>query len=227
MATVVEIEKLSKTYRNGTTTVVFKDATYSLPSSKVIGLFAPSGYGKSTLIFLIAGLEKPDSGRVIVAGNDITRMNEKSLAIFRRKNIGIVFQFFNLIPTLTAIENVMLPMRLIGTKFQDAIKKAERLLKDVGLEEEHYNKFPSQLSGGQQQRVAIARALANNPKIILADEPTGNLDEKNAIRIFNLFKEINRKCGVSILIATHDVEHAREIVDLALTIRDHKIVEVD
>lgn len=208
-------------------TIVFKDAAYSFPASKVIGLFAPSGYGKSTLIFLVAGLEKPDSGRVIVAGNDVTKMNEKSLAIFRRKNIGIVFQFFNLIPTLTAIENVMLPMRLIGTKFQDAIKKAERLLKDVGLEEEHYNKFPSQLSGGQQQRVAIARALANNPKIILADEPTGNLDEKNAIRIFNLFREINRKSGVSILIATHDVEHAREIVDLALTIKDHRIVEVD
>jgi len=227
LATVVEIEKLSKTYRNGTTTVVFKDATYSLPSSKVIGLFAPSGYGKSTLIFLIAGLEKPDSGKIIVARNDVTRMNEKALAVFRRKNIGIVFQFFNLIPTLTAIENVMLPMRLVGTKFQDAIKRAMRLLKDVGLEGEHYNKFPSQLSGGQQQRVAIARALANNPKIILADEPTGNLDEKNAIRIFNLFREINRKSGVSILIATHDVEHAREIVDLALTIKDYRIVEVD
>jgi len=123
LAAIVEIKNLSKTYRNGAMTIVFKDAAYSFPASKVIGLFAPSGYGKSTLIFLVAGLEKPDSGRVIVAGNDVTRMNEKSLAIFRRKNIGIVFQFFNLIPTLTAIENVMLPMRLIGTKFQDAIKK--------------------------------------------------------------------------------------------------------
>ncbi len=223
---IVEIFDLTKTYGNGVETVVFEDMDLSIPSSKVVGLFAPSGLGKSTLIFLIAGLERPDKGRIIVAGKEITRMSEKELALFRRHNVGIVFQFFNLIPTLTAIENVMLPMRLIGMPYDEAGERAKELLRKVGLEEEHYVKFPDQLSGGQQQRVAIARALANNPSIILADEPTGNLDEDNAIRIFKLFRDLNRAMGVSILIATHDVEHAKNYVDISLTIRNRKVVVV-
>ncbi|RLG43268.1 MAG: hypothetical protein DRN78_02100 [Thermoproteota archaeon] len=190
----------TKSYRDGVVTRVFEGANLVIEEGDFIGLFAPSGYGKSTLIFLIAGLEKPDKGSIIVNGRDITKLGDRELALYRRKEIGIVFQSFNLFPYLTALENVMIPMELIGIPRKEARKRAMELLRIVGMEK-NANKFPSQLSGGEQQRVAIARALANNPRIILADEPTGNLDEKNAIAIFNLFKELNER-GVTILLAT-------------------------
>ena len=221
---IVEVKDLYKSYRDGVVTRVFEGANLVIEEGDFIGLFAPSGYGKSTLIFLIAGLEKPDKGSIIVNGRDIIKLGDRELALYRRKEIGIVFQSFNLFPYLTALENVMIPMELIGIPRKEARKKAIELLRIVRMEK-NANKFPSQLSGGEQQRVAIARALANNPRIILADEHTGNLDEKNAIAIFNLFKELNER-GVTILLATHDVEHAKNVVNRVITIKDRKLVKV-
>ena len=221
---IVEVKDLYKSYRDCVVTRVFEGANLVIEEGDFIGLFAPSGYGKSTLIFLIAGLEKPDKGSIIVNGRDITKLGNRELALYRRKEIGIVFQSFNLFPYLTALENVMIPMELIGIPRKEARKRAMELLRIVEMEK-NANKLPSQLSGGEQQRVAIARALANNPRIILADEPTGNLDEKNAIAIFNLFKELNER-GVTILLATHDVEHAKNVVNRVITIKDKKLVEV-
>ena len=221
---IVEIKNITKTYENGFKTIVLQDANFTARKKDFVGIFAPSGYGKSTLINLIAGLDKPDKGEVWVNGSKISDLNEKELALFRRKHIGIVFQFFNLFPTLTAIENVMLPMQLNKVPRKTAKQRALELLEIVGIRDKAY-RFPSQLSGGEQQRVAIARALANDPLLLLLDEPTGNLDEKNAVLVFELLNELNREKGVTILVATHDVEHALKFVNKAVTIRDKKIVE--
>lgn len=223
---IILVENLTKIYRNEHDLVVFENASFHVEKGELVGLFAPSGYGKSTLINLLAGLDRPDEGEIIVGGQRINELSEKELAIFRRKNIGLVFQFFNLFPTLTALENVMLPMELIGVSKKKAKEKALELLSLVGLGNS-VNKFPAQLSGGEQQRVAIARALANDPIIVLADEPTGNLDEENASKIFSLFERINKERGVTMLISTHDVEHASKIVHRAITIRNRKIIELE
>jgi len=218
------LKNVKKVYRNEIELIIFDDANLSVRAGEIIGLFAPSGYGKSTLINLISGLDKPDSGEIWVAGRRIDTLSEKELALFRRKHVGIVFQFFNLFPTLTALENVMLPMELLGVPKVEAKEKALELLELVGIEDKA-NNFPAQLSGGEQQRVAIARALANDPDILLADEPTGNLDEENAVSIFNLFRKVNREKGVTIVISTHDIEHASKVVNRAVTIKNRKIID--
>lgn len=217
---------MTKTYQEPYQFTVFKNLNLDIYEGEFLGLFAPSGYGKSTLIHLIAGLDKPDSGEIWINGKRIDTMSEYEAALFRRENIGIVFQFFNLFPNLTALENVMLPLELLNVKRSEAKKKALDLLDAVGLKEKA-NNFPSQLSGGEQQRVAIARGLANDPIILLADEPTGNLDEKNAVHIFELLQRLNRDKGVTILVATHDIEHAKDYVTRAVTIKDYKIVELE
>jgi len=222
---LVRIIGLTKMYKNEVELIVFEDANLSIRKNEIVGLFAPSGYGKSTLLNLISGLDKPDAGEIWVADKRIDRMSEKQLALFRRKHIGIVFQFFNLFPTLTALENVILPMELLGVPREEARRRGLELLSLVNIRDKA-NKFPAQLSGGEQQRAAIARALANDPDIILADEPTGNLDEENAIAVFELFKRINIERGVTILIATHDVEHAAKVVNRAFTIKNRKLVEI-
>lgn len=223
---IIRLENVYKSYENGARVPVLEDANLIVNEREILGIFAPSGYGKSTIIHLIAGLDKPDKGRVVVNGVDVSSLDEKASALFRRMYVGIVFQFFNLFPTLTALENVMLPMELQGVKRNKARERALELLELMNIADKA-NRFPSQLSGGEQQRVAIARALANNPIVLLADEPTGNLDEENALLVFDLFKRVNRELGVTIVLATHDIIHARQIVDRSVTIKHRRIVDFE
>lgn len=217
------LKSITKRYSNEHTLTIFENANFEVYQGEFIAVFAPSGYGKTTLLNLISGLDKPDSGQIVIVNTDITKLSKRKMTLFRRNHIGIVFQFFNLFPTLTALENVMLPIELKNGRKVNARKRALELLELVNMGD-NANKFPAQLSGGEQQRVAIARALANNPDIILADEPTGNLDEANAIMIFKLLKELSEKEGKTIVMATHDVEHASKFVDRAVTIKNKKIV---
>ncbi|MEQ9714524.1 MAG: ABC transporter ATP-binding protein [Candidatus Asgardarchaeum sp.] len=221
---ILKIENLTKSFRNGFgRIVIFENANLEVKEGDFVVILAPSGYGKSTLLNIIAGLEDIDEGRVIVAGREINRMRESELAMFRRKYIGIVFQFFNLIPTLTTIENVMLPLELTGVPTKQAKERAIELLTQVGLRDKMYA-FPSVLSGGEQQRVAIARALSNKPKLILADEPTGNLDEKNAENVFKLLRELNDEIGITVLVATHDVSLATKFAKSIVRISNKKLI---
>jgi len=221
---ILKIENLTKSFRNGFgRIVIFENANLEVKEGDFVVILAPSGYGKSTLLNIIAGLEDIDEGRVIVAGREINRMRESELAMFRRKYIGIVFQFFNLIPTLTTIENVMLPLELAGVPTKQARERAIELLTQVGLRDKMYA-FPSVLSGGEQQRVAIARALSNKPKLILADEPTGNLDEKNAENVFKLLRELNDEIGITVLVATHDVSLATKFAKSIVRISNKKLI---
>ncbi len=220
----VYIDNITKSYTNASRVVVFQDATLTIDRGEFLGVFAPSGMGKTTLILLLAGILKPDRGRIIVLGKDFTSMTRKELTLFRRKHIGIVFQFFNLIPQLTVIENVLFPMELNNTPHDQALRRAYELLEFIGLKDKA-KQFPNSLSGGEQQRVAIARAVAHNPDIILADEPTGNLDEKNKHIIFDLFKRINEEWNRTIIVATHDVELASRYVSRGVKIRNRKFIE--
>jgi len=220
----VILKKVTKYYQNTDKIVVFYNANLTVKKGEFLGVFAPSGMGKTTLVLLIAGIIKPNKGKIFVLGHEITHMNRKELAFFRRKNIGIVFQFFNLINTLTVVENVMLPMELNGINKKEAYERALKLLEYVGLKEKAHV-FPAKLSGGEQQRVALARALAHNPKIILADEPTGNLDEDNKRIVFELLRDVNRQNECTIIIATHDIELASKYVSRAVKIQNKKFVE--
>lgn len=188
-------------------------------------IMGPSGSGKTTLLQIIGTLDKPTSGRVIIDGIDVTDFNENQLARLRREKIGFVFQFFNLIPTLTAIENVMFPMLLAGkyTK-EEALKRAQLLLTVVGLEKERWMNTPRKLSGGQQQKVAIARALANNPKYVLMDEPTGNLDVYSSAKVLDTVKWLNQFYGQTFIVVTHNPEVA-EMGSRLIYIRDGRIME--
>jgi putative ABC transport system ATP-binding protein len=180
---------------------ILKDIDLNIGSGEAIGLVGPSGSGKSTLLMVMAGLERADSGQVAVAGEDLTRLDEDALARFRGRNIGIVFQSFHLIPTMTALENVAVPLELAG--FDDALERAREELASVGLAERLHH-YPAQLSGGEQQRVAVARALAPNPAIIAADEPTGNLDEENGRQIIELLFAGHERRGTTLVLVTHD-----------------------
>jgi putative ABC transport system ATP-binding protein len=180
---------------------ILKDIDLNIGSGEAIGLVGPSGSGKSTLLMVMAGLERADGGRVAVAGEDLTKLDEDALARFRGRNIGIVFQSFHLIPTMTALENVAVPLELAG--FADALARARDELASVGLAERLHH-YPAQLSGGEQQRVAVARALAPNPAIIAADEPTGNLDEENGRQIIELLFAGHEKRGTTMVLVTHD-----------------------
>lgn len=180
---------------------IIKGVSLSVKRGEVIGLTGPSGSGKSTLLMMLAGLERPDSGRVLVAGQELTRLSEDELARFRGRNVGIVFQSFHLAPTMTALENVALPLELAGA--QDAFSRAREELAAVGLADraDHY---PAQLSGGEQQRVAVARAIVANPALLVADEPTGNLDEKTGAEIVELLFALRKERGSTLVIVTHD-----------------------
>lgn len=209
MAAVVEIEHLSKSYRRGDQIVpVLQDISLTLESGDFVALMGPSGSGKSTLLNLIAGIDTPDSGLLHVGGVDITGLSEAELARWRADNVGFIFQFYNLMPVLTAYENVELPLLLTGLSRRMRREHVELVLNLVGLSDrmEH---FPAQLSGGQQQRVAIARALVTDPTIIVADEPTGDLDRVSAHEILNLLESLNDDLGKSIIMVTHD-HHAAE-----------------
>ena len=198
---------------------ILKDVTLDLPSSKTVSIMGPSGSGKTTLLMVLGGLERPTSGTVTVAGKKLTGMGEDALAAFRRDNIGIVFQNFHLIPTMNALENVAVPLEFAGVK--NPFKKAEEALAAVGLDKmlKHY---PGQLSGGEQQRVAIARAFAAKPRLILADEPTGNLDAETGKVVMDMMFGMSQKNGTTLVLVTHDAGLAKKC-DMAVKIRDGRV----
>lgn len=200
---------------------ILRGVSLEVPQGMAVGLVGPSGSGKSTLLMVAAGLERPDSGSVAIAGEEITRLKEDQLARFRGRKIGIVFQAFHLIPTLTALENVAIPLELAGEK--DALARAAEELKAVGLGA-RLDHYPGQLSGGEQQRVAIARALAPRPAILVADEPTGNLDETTGEEIIALLFNLKRERGTTLLLVTHDHDLA-ERCDRVVRLRGGHIEE--
>jgi len=209
MATIVEAVNLKKTYMLGKVPVeALRGVNLKVEESEFLAVLGPSGSGKSTLLNLIGALDKPTEGTVLIDGVDISKLNDNQLADVRRR-IGFIFQFFNLIPRLTARQNVELPMAIAGLGREERRKRAEELLETVGLKERTNHK-PTELSGGEQQRVAIARALANNPSFLLMDEPTGNIDSKNAMEIIQLIKELNDSKGVTVIMVTHDQRLANE-----------------
>jgi putative ABC transport system ATP-binding protein len=219
---MIELREVSKTVMSGSEPLtILHPLTLEISRGQFVAVVGPSGSGKSTLLGLIAGLDAPTSGDVLVDGVIITRMSEDALAKLRGEKIGFVFQFFHLIPSLTAYENVSVPMEISGAA--DARGRAQELLEEVGLTGRAHH-YPSQLSGGEQQRVALARALANDPPILLADEPTGNLDSSNGRHILELLQNIHRARGTTIVLVTHDVDLAA-IADTRLVLRDGRVVE--
>lgn len=209
MATIVEAVNLRKTYMLGKVPVeALRGVNLKVEEGELLTILGPSGCGKSTLLNLIGALDKPTDGTVLIDGVDISKLNDSQLADLRRR-IGFVFQFFNLIPRFTAKQNVELAMAIADLSKDERRKHAEELLELVGLKD-RMNHKPSELSGGEQQRVAIARALANNPRFLLMDEPTGNVDSKNAFEIMRLVKQLNKEKGVTVIIVTHDQRLAAE-----------------
>jgi putative ABC transport system ATP-binding protein len=204
---MIELYKVSKTVPSGTESLtILHSLDLVIPDGQFVAVVGPSGSGKSTLLGLIAGLDAPTSGQIRIDGQIINEMSEDALAELRSRKIGFVFQSFHLIPSLTALENILIPMEIAG--HSDAEARARRLLEDVDLVARSHH-YPSQLSGGERQRVAIARAFANEPAIILADEPTGNLDSRNGQHVFDLMVEMNRQRGTTLLVVTHEHDLAR------------------
>ncbi|MDD6137563.1 MAG: ABC transporter ATP-binding protein [Lachnospiraceae bacterium] len=219
---VLEVKELTKKYGEGESEVVALDhVSFSVEKGEFVTIIGASGSGKSTLMNMIGGIDNPTSGSVIIEGNDISNMNEDELAIFRRRNLGVIYQFYNLIPTLTAEENIALPWKLDGRK--ENKKRLDEIMKMLGLEK-RANHLPGQMSGGQQQRVSIGRALINEPAFILADEPTGNLDSKTSSEIIDILKLTNQKYNQTILLVTHDEKIALQ-ADRVITIGDGKIIK--
>ena len=219
---MIQLREVSKTVKSGDQPLtILHPLTLDIPDGQFIAVVGPSGSGKSTMLGLIAGLDAPTSGAVLIDGVDITRLDEDTLARLRGEKIGFVFQFFHLIPSLTAYENIAVPMEIAGSA--DVRRRTDALLQEVGLTERAHH-YPSQLSGGEQQRVALARALANAPPIVLADEPTGNLDTATGRHILELLREIHRARGTTIILVTHDAELAA-IADSRLIMRDGRVVE--
>jgi putative ABC transport system ATP-binding protein len=218
---MIELRNVSKTVMSGSAPLtILHPLTITIPRGRFVAIVGPSGSGKSTLLGLIAGLDAPTSGSVLIGGIDITALNENELAKLRGKKIGFVFQFFHLIPSLTAYENVAVPMEIAGAA--DAAKRAHSLLHEVGLTGRAHH-YPSQLSGGEQQRVALARALANDPPIVLADEPTGNLDSANGHHIMELLHTVHRSRGTTLVLVTHDSDLAA-MADERIEFRDGRVV---
>jgi len=219
---MIDLVGVSKTVMSGSEPLtILHPLTLQIPRGRFLAVVGPSGSGKSTLLGLLAGLDAPSSGSVSIDGVDITKLDEDRLAKLRGEKIGFVFQFFHLIPSLTALENVSVPLEILGAR--NARPTAERLLEEVGLTGRGHH-YPSQLSGGEQQRVALARALANDPPIVLADEPTGNLDTRNGRHIMDLLNKIHRERGTTLVLVTHDAELA-STADARLVLRDGRVVE--
>ena len=218
---VLEVKDLTKEYGQGDSKVVALDhVSFCIERGEFVAIVGASGSGKSTLMNVIGGIDNPTSGDVIIEGKNISNLSEDELAIFRRRNLGMIYQFYNLVPTLTARENIILPWRLDGRKENGS--KVEGLLKVLGLTERAHH-LPSQMSGGQQQRVSIGRALINDPAFILADEPTGNLDSKTSAEIIDLLKYTNEQFNQTILLITHDDKIALR-ADRIITIGDGRII---
>jgi len=201
---IVSVKDLNKSYRRGSQTVpVLENITFELCDGEFLALMGPSGSGKSTLLNILAGIDKPDSGSVIVGGVDISNLSETDLAQWRAINVGFIFQFYNLMPVLTAFENVELPLLLTGLSRKERREHVDMALAVVNLED-RMDHYPSQLSGGQQQRVAIARAVVTDPTILVADEPTGDLDRVSAEDVLGLMARLNKEFGKTIIMVTHD-----------------------
>ena len=219
---MIELRGVSKTVQSGSHPLtILHPLDYTIASGEFLAIVGPSGSGKSTLLGLLAGLDAPTTGHIIVDGTDITTLTEDRLARLRGEKIGFVFQFFHLVPSLTAFENILIPMEIAGRR--DAAARAKRLLGEVGLADRGHH-YPSQLSGGEQQRVAIARALANDPPIIMADEPTGNLDSTTGKLIMQLLLDVRRMRQTTMVLVTHDADLA-SLADSRLVLRDGRPVD--
>lgn len=219
---MIALTNVSKVVTSGAEQLtILQPLDLSISQGQFVSIVGPSGSGKTTLLGLIAGLDAPTTGSIKLAGRDITAMNEDDLAELRGTLVGFVFQSFHLIPSLTAYENILTPMEIMGVA--KAGEKAQALLDEVGLHDRGHH-YPSQLSGGEKQRVAIARAFANDPQILLADEPTGNLDSKNGEHIFDLLLKFNRERGTTLVLVTHDHQLAG-LADRKISFRDGRIVE--
>ncbi|MBC5709471.1 ABC transporter ATP-binding protein [Hungatella sp. L12] len=219
----VEGRHIVKNFRLGdTVTEVLKDVSLRVMPGEFVSIMGPSGSGKSTLLYILGGLDTPTGGRVLLNGTDISSFGDEKMSVLRRRNIGFVFQFYNLIPNLNVEENIMLPLLLDGQKMERCTDRLDQILEMVGLSDRRRH-TPRELSGGQQQRVAIARALIGNPGILFADEPTGNLDSKSGADIMSLLREINRSTGQTIIMVTHSPEAAKSSSRI-ITVRDGTIV---
>lgn len=215
----IELKEVSKKYKSGHSEILANDKiSFDLDAGKLLIIVGASGAGKTTLLNIIGGMEKASSGDILIDGKNLSKLSEKELTDYRRNDVGFVFQFYNLIPNLTAIENVEL-----ASEISENSLKAEEVLDEVGLSKRHDN-FPSQLSGGEQQRVAIARALAKNPKILLCDEPTGALDYKTGKNILKLLQDASRDLGATVIIITHN-SLIKPMADTVIELKDGKIVE--
>ncbi len=219
---ILKVENLCKTYGKGENTVkAVDDISFSVERGEFVAIIGASGSGKSTLLHLIGGVDRPTSGKVYIDGKDIYTLNDDNLAIFRRRQVGLIYQFYNLIPVLNVVENITLPTKLDGREVNN--KRLNELLITLGLERRSFN-LPNQLSGGQQQRVSIGRAMMNEPALMLADEPTGNLDSKASDEIISLLRLSNKKYNQTVIIITHDEKIALE-ADRIITIDDGKIIK--
>lgn len=219
---ILKVENLTKTYGSGENLVhAVDDVSFSVEKGEFVAIVGASGSGKSTLLHLIGGVDRPTSGKIFVDGNDISKMNDDKLAVFCRRQVGIVYQFYNLIPILTVEENITLPCDLDGRGVDR--ERLEMILDSFGLRARRKH-LPNQLSGGQQQRTSIARALINNPSLVLADEPTGNLDSKSSEEVMSMLKMCNQSYGQTVIMITHNLDIAKQ-ADRIITISDGKIVE--
>ena len=223
---VISVKDLYKIYRVGNSKVRALDGvSFTIEKGEFCAIVGTSGSGKSTLLNMLAGLEKPTKGEIVIAGEHIEKKNENQLVQFRREHIGFIFQSFNLLPSMNAIENVALPLTFQGMEKEKRVKKAEEVLKLVGLSK-HKKHKPTQMSGGQQQRVGIARALVVQPEIIFADEPTGNLDSKTSAEVMALIKKIIREKNQTLVMVTHD-DHLASFADRIFRISDGKIISIE
>ncbi len=219
---ILKVQNLTKTYGKGENEVkAVDDISFSVKKGEFVAIVGASGSGKSTLLHLIGGVDRPTSGKVYIDGKDIYTLNDDNLAIFRRRQVGLIYQFYNLIPVLNVAENITLPCKLDGKDVDE--NRLNELLKSLGLENRK-NNLPNQLSGGQQQRVSIGRAIMNEPAIMLADEPTGNLDSKASEEIISLLRLYNKKYNQTVIVITHDEKIALE-ADRIITIDDGKIIK--
>lgn len=221
---IVRTENLSKTYGSGENIVrAIDDVNLKIEKGEFIAIVGPSGSGKSTLLHLLGGVDNPSSGKIFIDGNDISKYSSKELALFRRRKVGLIYQFYNLIPNLTVRHNIELPLKLDKRKINDEVLLD--IVRKLGIENK-LDSFPSELSGGQQQRVAIARSLIYSPSLVLADEPTGNLDRENSREIIEILKYFNRTLKQTIIVITHDESIALE-AERVITIVDGKVVGDD
>ena len=219
---ILRVENLTKTYGKGENAVnAVNNISFSVQKGEFVAIIGSSGSGKSTLLHLLGGVDRPTSGKVFIDGEDIYKLNNDNLAIFRRRQVGLIYQFYNLIPILNVVENITLPCGLDGRNVEQ--KRLTELLNTLGLSERK-NNLPNQLSGGQQQRVSIGRAIINSPAIMLADEPTGNLDSKSSEEIVSLLKLSNKKYNQTLIMITHDEKIALE-ADRIITIEDGQIIK--